>query len=304
MIYAAIASNLAIAISKYAAAVFTGSAAMLAEAFHSTVDSGNELLLLLGVRRSARPPDADHPFGHGKELYFWSFLVSILVFGMGGGVSVYEGISRLLTPKATEYERWNYIVLGLSAIFEGYSWYISRQELRQRKKPGETLWRVIRRSKDPTVFTVFLEDSAALVGISIAFLGIFLGARLHNPYLDPAASILIGLLLAGVAVLMASETSALLVGESANRDQLDRVAKIIRSEAEIEAVGDLLTMQLGPEQVLLTVAIKFRPNLTVRELESTVDRLEKRIRQEEPSIVRIFIEAESLRGSIPSPQVA
>ena len=304
VIYAAIAANLAIAISKFVAALVTGSSAMLAEAFHSTADTGNELLLLLGIKRSERPPDSDHPFGHGKELYFWSLLVAIFIFGVGGGVSFYEGFSRVLRPKPISNPVWNYAVLGAAAVFEGYSWFIARRALNSQRKPGDTLWRVIRRSKDPTVFTVFLEDSAALIGIGIAFLGIFLGQLFNNPYLDPTASMLIGVLLAAVAILLAMESGALLVGESANSDQIRRVREIIRSEPAVEAVGDLLTMQLGVDQVLLTIAIKFRRDLGVPQIESTIDHLERRIRQEEPTIKRIFIEAESLRGETAQPRVA
>ena len=277
---------------------------MLAEAFHSTADTGNELLLLVGIKRSERPPDSDHPFGHGKELYFWSLLVAIFIFGLGGGVSFYEGFSRVLRPKPISNPVWNYAVLGAAAVFEGYSWFIARRALNSQRKPGDTLWRVIRRSKDPTVFTVFLEDSAALIGIGIAFVGIFLGQLFNNPYLDPTASMLIGVLLAAVAILLAMESGALLVGESANSDQIRRVREIIRSEPAVEAVGDLLTMQLGVDQVLLTIAIKFRRDLGVPQIESTIDRLERRIRQEEPSIKRIFIEAESLRGETAQPRVA
>jgi cation diffusion facilitator family transporter len=304
VIYAAIAANLAIAISKFVAAVFTGSSAMLAEAFHSTADTGNELLLLLGIKRSQRPADSDHPFGHGKELYFWSLVVAIFIFGVGGGVSFYEGVSRVLRPRSTNNPGWNYAVLCTAAAFEGYSWYIARRALESQKKRGETLWRVILRSKDPTVFTVFLEDSAALMGIAIAFLGIFLGQVFRNPYFDAVASMVIGLLLAAVALVLAMESGALLVGESANPDLIRRVRKIISSEPAVEVVGDILTMQLGVDQVLVAVTVKFRRDLSVPQIESTIDRLERRIRQEEPTIKRIFIEAESLRGQASQSRVA
>jgi len=192
----------------------------------------------------------------------------------------------------------------MAGAFEGYSWYIARRALESQKKRGETLWRVIRRSKDPSVFTVFLEDSAALIGIALAFLGIFLRQMPHNPYLDPIASMLIGVLLGAVALVLATESGALLVGESADPDQIRRVREIISSEPSVEAVGDLLTMQLGVDQVLLAATIKFRPDLSVSELESSIDRIERRIRQEEPTIKRIFIEAESLRGQAPQTRVA
>jgi cation diffusion facilitator family transporter len=296
VVYAAIAANIGIALGKYAAALFTGSSSMLAEAFHSTVDSGNELLLLLGMRRSERPPDAGHPFGHGKEVYFWSLLVAIFIFGIGGGFSLYEGFTRLIEGQAPTGTKWNYIVLALAALLEGYSWWVSRRELVARKKPHETIWQCIQRSKDPTVFTVFIEDSAALAGIALAFLGITLTQVTGNPAFDAVGSIAVGLLLAVVAVMLAMESRKLLVGERADTDQINRVREVIAAEPAVERVGDLLTMQLGPEEVLLNVAIKFRRGQNVQDLETTIDNLERRIRAEEPSIKRIFIEAESLRS--------
>ena len=300
VVYAAIAANIGIALSKYAAALFTGSSSILAEAFHSTVDSGNELLLLLGIRRSERPPDAGHPFGHGKEVYFWSLLVAIFIFGIGGGFSLYEGCSRLMEPHAPTGLKWNYVVLGIAASLESYSWWVSRRELLARRKPQETIWQCIQRSKDPTVFTVFIEDSAALAGIALAFLGIALTQLSGNPVYDALGSIAVGLLLAVVAVMLAMESRKLLVGERADTDQISRVRQVIAAEPAVERVGDLLTMQLGPEEVLLNVAIKFRRGQKVQDLETTIDNLERRIRAEEPTIKRIFIEAESLRGQAPT----
>jgi cation diffusion facilitator family transporter len=292
VIYAAIIANAAIALGKFLVAFITGSSAMLAEAFHSTVDTGNELFLLLGKKRSERPPDAAHPFGHGKELYFWTLLVGVLIFGLGGGLSIYEGISRILRPQAVQHTGWNYFVLAVAAVFESYSWYVAYAELRSQKSPNESMFRLIRRSKDPTVFTVFLEDSAALVGIVLAFLGILLSSQLESPYFDPAASILIGLVLIAVAVFLIWESRALLVGESADAEQLSRVRAILASEPDIERVGELLTMQLGPDQVLLTVALRLQDRPGVREVESIIERIERHIRSEEPSIARIFIETE------------
>jgi len=300
VLYVAIAANFAIALSKYVAAAFTGSSAMLAEAFHSTADSCNELLLIFGIKRSQRPPDELHPFGHGKELYFWSLVVAIVIFGLGGGFSLHGGISRLWNPTPTTTPAWNYIVLGIAFLFEGYSWLVARRELMTRRRHGQSLWRVIRTSKDPTVFTVFLEDSAALIGIAIALLGIALGQILHNPYWDPGASVLIGLVLIGIAVLLANESRDLLLGERAHLGQIRRVKKLIRAEPSVEEVGDLFTMQLGPEQVLLAVALRFNVNLRVKELETTIDRLERKIRRQEPEIKRIFIEAESLKRGLTS----
>ena len=296
VIYAAIVANLAIAASKFVAAAFTRSSAMLAEAVHSTVDTGNELLLLLGMKRSRRPAEPLHPFGHGKALYFYSLLVAVYIFGAGALLAVYQGISRLRYPEPPLHLGWNYLVLALSAAFELYSWRISYRELRRQKDPDESTWDEIIGSKDPTIFTVFLEDSAGFVGTVLAFLGLFLGQTLHSRYFDPAASILIGLLLAAVALLLGRESGALLIGERTNRAVIRRAKKIITADRAVEQVGDILTMQLGPNQVLLTVDIRFRRGLDVQQLESAIDRIENRIRQQEPRIERIFIEADSLKG--------
>jgi len=304
VIYAAIVANVAIAICKFVAAAITGSSAMLAEAFHSTADSGNELLLLLGIKRSTRPPDALHPYGHGKALYFYSLLVAVYIFGVGGGLAVYEGVSHLKHPEIPTHPGWSYAVLALAAVFDFYSWRISYRELRARKDPNESTWDEIIGGKDPTVFTVFLEDSAGLLGVLLAFLAIFLGRQLNNPYLDPVASIVIGLVLAVLAVFLGRESGALLVGERTNRASIECLNEIIRADPAVEEVGDLLTMQLGPEQVLLTVNIQFRRKLTLEQLESAIERIEARIRREQPSVQRIFIEAESFKPEKSSSKAA
>ena len=246
VVYVALASNLAIALCKFVAATFTGSSAMLAEAVHSTVDTGNELLLLLGIRRSARPPDSLHPFGHGKVLYFYSLLVAVYIFGFGGTLAVYEGISHLRKEARLSHVGWSYAVLAFAAVFETYSWWISYQELRRRKGPDKSTWDEVVGSKDPTVFTVFLEDSAALIGIVLAFLGIFLSQVFDKWYFDPIASILIGVLLACVAFVLGRESGALLVGERTNRSKIRRIRTVILEDEDVEDVGDILTMQLGP----------------------------------------------------------
>ena len=304
VIYAAIVANVAIAICKFVAAAITGSSAMLAEAFHSTADSGNELLLLLGIKRSTRPPDALHPYGHGKALYFYSLLVAVYIFGVGGGLAVYEGVSHLKHPEIPSHPGWSYAVLALAAVFDFFSWRISYRELRARKDPNESTWDEIKGGKDPTVFTVFLEDSVGLLGVLLAFLAIFLGRQLNNPYLDPIASIVIGLVLAVLAVFLGRESGALLVGERTNRASIERLNEIIRADPAVEEVGDLLTMQLGPEQVLLTVNIQFRRKLTLEQLESAIERIEARIRREQPSVQRIFIEAESFKPEKSSSKAA
>ena len=295
VVYVGLIANLAMAIAKYIAAFATGSSSMLAEAFHSTADSGNELLLLIGIKRSARPPDALHPFGHGKLLYFYALLVAVYIFGVGGGLAVHEGISRLRHPSFSGHPLWNYAVLFLAACFEAYSWRISYRELVSHKDPNESVWDQIKGSKDPAVFIVFLEDTAGIIGTLIAFLGIFFGHAFNNPYLDPIGSIMIGALLACVALILGREIGALLVGERTNRSKIRRVKELITADEAVERVGDILTMQLGPDQVLLTVDIRFQRNLTMDQLESVIDRLEKKIREQEPSIQRIFIEAESFK---------
>jgi cation diffusion facilitator family transporter len=272
---------------------------MLAEAFHSTADIGNELLLLLGMRRSVRPADPLHPYGHGKVLYFYSLLVAVYIFAFGGTLAFYRGITHFMHPELSRHAGWNYSILALAAAVDAYSWRISYRVLLEQKDPNEGIWDEIIGSKDPTIFTVFLEDSAALIGAFLAFLGIFLGHFLHNPYLEPVASILIGLLLTAVAILLGRESGALLVGERTNRARIERVRRIIQAEPLVEGVGDLLTMQLGPDQVLLNVDIKFRRGLDVPQLESTIDRIEDRIRRKEPAIKRIYIEADSLKCTRP-----
>jgi cation diffusion facilitator family transporter len=295
VVYAAIFANLAIAASKFGGYLFTRSSAMLAEAVHSSVDTGNELLLLFGMKRSRRPADKLHPFGHGKSLYFYSLLVAVYIFGIGGGMTFWEGVSRLRNPEPATHVLWNYIILGFAAVFESYSWTVSRRELMARRRHEESLWRRILNSKDPSVFTVFMEDSASLVGILLAFLGILLSQLTQNPLWDALASILIGITLAVVAVFLGRESGALLVGEGAHEAEVEDIRKIIEQEPAVERVGDLLTMQLGPEEILLNADIQFRNGLSVPELESTIDRLESRIRQSQPAIKRIFLEAESLR---------
>jgi len=297
VVYSGLIANVAIAICKFVAAGLTGSSAMLAEAFHSAADAGNEFLLWIGIRRSMRPPDALHPYGHGKALYFYSLLVAVYIFGIGGGLAVHEGISHLRHPQLSTHAGWNCLVLALSAGFDFYSWRVSYRVLRAKKDPDESLWDEIIGGKDPTIFTVFLEDSAGLVGAGLAFIAIFLGQRFKNPYFDPIASILIGLVLAVMAFFLGRESGALLIGERTNRARIRRVNEVIQSDEAVQHVGEILTMQLGPEQVLLNVEIQFQKGLTLDRLESAIDRIEARIREVEPTIQRIFIEAESFKKS-------
>jgi len=305
VVYSGLIANIAIAVCKYVAAAVTGSSAMLAEGFHSTADAGNELLLLVGLKKSSRPPDAQHPYGHGKVLYFYSLLVAVYIFGIGGGLAIHEGISRLRHPQLSSRPGWNYAVLALSAAFDFYSWRVSYRELRRRKHPDESLWEEIVGGKDPTIFTVFLEDLASLLGAGLAFLAIFLGQAFKNPYFEPMASIMIGLVLAVTAFFLGRESGALLVGERTNRTVIRRVNQVIEEDPAVERVGDLLTMQLGPQRVLLNVDIQFRKGLDLAQLEAAIDRIEARIREVEPMVQHIFIEAESFkRGARPGHEAA
>jgi cation diffusion facilitator family transporter len=298
VIYAAIVANLGIAISKFVVAAITGSAAMLAEGIHSAVDTGNELLLLVGESKSARPADAKHPFGYGKELYFWALIVALSIFSLGGGLSIYHGIESLRHPEPLQDPTWNYVVLGVSALFEGYSWNVSRKALNTLRKPGASLWQAVHASKDASVFTVFIEDTAALIGLGIAALGIALGHAFNNPYFDPAASVLIGLLLVGAAFTLARETGALLVGESIGLDATRKVREVFEKDPAIDSVTSLLSMQLGPDEALLTAAVQFRRGMRIDEVEDAIERLEKAVMAFYPSIKHIYFESGALRSAM------
>ncbi len=291
-IFAAIAGNLAIAATKLVAAFFTGSSAMLSEGIHSLVDTGNGGLLLLGFRMSQKPPDANHPFGHGKELYFWSLVVAILIFALGGGMSVYEGITHLSHPPV-HHSIWNYVVLGFAIVFESISFYFAYQAFRN-EMGGQGVFKTIRASKDPTTFTVLFEDTAALLGLIVAFLGIFLGHQLNNPYLDGVASIIIGVILAVVAGFLAYESKGLLIGEGVDPAVLASIRAIAGHDPAVQEVRKSLTMHFSPNDVLLTLDIGFKKHLTAEKIAAAVNRLEEKIRERHPEIKHIFIEAQSL----------
>jgi cation diffusion facilitator family transporter len=297
VIYAAIVANLGIAAAKFTVAAVTGSAAMLAEGIHSAVDTGNELLLLVGEKIAGHKPDARHPFGYGKAVYFWALIVALSVFTLGGGLSIYHGIHSLREPAPLEDPFWNYVVLGVAFLFEGYSWNVSRRALNSNRLPGATLWQTVKASKDASVFTVFIEDSAALIGILVAAGGIWLGHLLDNPYIDPAASIAIGLLLVGAAWTLARETGGLLVGESVGVEQTGQLKELFQADPDLETVGQLMTMQLGPDDVLLTAAVRFRRGMRIDEVDLAIARLERAVRAVDPAIRRVYFEAAALRSA-------
>ena len=265
---------------------------MLSEAIHSVVDTGNGGLMLLGVRRSRKPPDFDHPFGHGRELYFWTLIVAVLVFAVGGGMSVYEGVTHVRHPATQESAAWSYSVLAVAAVFEGTSWVFGWKAFSaERGRRG--VFEAIHVSKDPTSFSVLLEDSAALVGLLLAFLGIFLGRRLDMPQLDGVASALIGLLLCAVAVVMAYESKGLLVGEGLDRESLKELRALVESDSDVESVQHLYTLYQGAHEVLLTIELHFRDTLSAVDVRRAVLRLRENIRAKQPDIARVYFGAES-----------
>ena len=295
-IYAAMAANGAIALTKFFAASITGSSAMLSEGIHSVVDTGNELLLLLGIKLSKRPADDSHPFGYGQELYFWTLIVSLFIFAIGGGMSIYEGINHLQHPEPLSDPFWNYMVLGFAVLFEGYSWNIALQEFLANKKE-DSFWTAIRASKDPTIFTILFEDTAALIGLFVAFVGVFCGHLFGNVYLDGVASIVIGVILCGVALLLAAESKGLLIGEGADAETVASIRKITNEDRAVEKVLRVLTLHFGPQEILLNLEIEFIEDLETEELALAVERLESSINSQHPDIENIFIEAKSISAS-------
>ena len=292
-IYGAIAANVAIAASKFVAAYFTGSSAMLSEGIHSLVDSGNGGLILYGVRQAEKPADRRHPFGRSKELYFWALIVAILVFSVGGGMSFYEGIEHLKQPAPLTDPTWNYWVLGLSLVFEGISCFLAFKAF-NADRGDAGFWETLRRSKDPSVFAILLEDLAALLGLVIALAGVYFGHLLNNSSLDGVASIAIGVLLVGVALFLIYKTKRLLVGTGVDDETVDAIEALVRAQPNIDQVGPPLTSYLGPTDVVLALDVEFAHHLTAEEIEHAIDGLQDAIRAKYPEMKRIFIEAKAL----------
>ena len=295
VIYAALAGNALIAATKFGAAALTGSSAMLSEAIHSIVDTGDQLLMLHGLRRAARPADQRHPFGYGMEVYFWTFVVAILIFAVGAGLSLYEGIVSILDPDPITSPYVNYAVLGIAVIFEAGAWLVAFGEFRKSKGPLSYL-AAVRDSKDPIVFTVLFEDSAALLGLVVAFLGIFLARQLDMPELDGVASILIGVILASTAALLAHESKGLLIGESASPALVAGISRIVGGETGVVRVNELLTMHLGPLDVLVNLSLDFADGMSSSEVEASISEIERQVKTTHPEVSRVFIEAQSWRA--------
>jgi cation diffusion facilitator family transporter len=295
-VVAAIAANLIIAIIKFIAAAITGSSAMISEGIHSLVDTGNGILVLHGMKSARQPADETHPFGYGKSLYFWTNIVAITIFGIGGGMSLYEGITALQhaaegaepgDPTAA------YIVLGISLLVEGGSFFVAIKHFREAKGDRSS-WQYIKQSKDPSLYTVVLEDSAAMLGLLFAFFGIFLGHLLSNPYLDGLASIAIGLLLMSVAGVLASRTKGLIIGEGMNPAELADIRRRVESDPAVERAGDILTMYMGPHDLLVNMGVCFVAGTTAEEMHEAIQRIEADLQKAYPETNRVYIEAESL----------
>lgn len=292
VIYAALVGNALIAVTKFTASVITGSSAMLSEAIHSLVDTGNQGLLLYGIKRASKPADKEYPFGYGKEIYFWSFIVAILIFALGAGVSIYEGIRHMISPEPIRNPMVNYIVLGLALIFEGVAWYMALQEF----KRGKGKWgyfKAVQRAKDPSVFVVLFEDSAALLGLLVAFIGIVLSQVTGILWFDGLASVIIGLILASTALWLAIETKGLLIGESANNEVNQEIHAIAASYEMIDHVNEVLTLHMGPGFILVNISLDFIDSVTAADVEQTIAAIDQEIKARNELVQRVFIEAES-----------
>jgi cation diffusion facilitator family transporter len=291
VIFAALIGNFLIFLSKLGGAVWTGSSAMMSEAIHSIVDCSNQLLLLHGIKRSKKPADEAHPFGYGKELYFWVFIVAILIFAVGSGVSLYEGIHKIMNPHAVTDIYINYIILGTAIIFEGYSWSVAYIEFNKTKKEG-SIWQSVKDSKDPTIITVLFEDTAAMFGLVFALVGLFIGDYFGLPEMDGIASVLIGVILAVTAFFLAYESKGLLIGEAAHPELKEYVHQISDEHPAIDRVNEILTMHMGAQYILLNLSLDFHNNQRAGMVEETITEIENKIKVRYPYVKRIFIEAQ------------
>jgi cation diffusion facilitator family transporter len=288
-IYGAIGANVAIAVTKFVVAAITGSSAMLSEGIHSAVDTGNGVLLLVGTRLSQRPPSPEHPFGHGKELYFWSLIVAVLIFGLGGGVSFFEGVTHIRHPQPSTELRWNLIVLGAAALFEGTSFLIALRQLRRENK-GRTIWQALRTSKDPTTYTVMAEDAAALLGLAVALVGILAAHAFDEPALDGAASVVIGLILAAVAVLLVREARGLLIGEGIRVNTAREIRSLALAQPGVREAAVPLSMYIGRDEALVTLQLRFAPGLPVEQVQESIAALSREVQLRYPTIKRLSVQ--------------
>ncbi|MCB1682388.1 MAG: cation transporter [Alphaproteobacteria bacterium] len=303
VIIAALIGNVMIAVTKFIAALITGSSAMISEGIHSLVDTGNQVLLLLGLKKAQKPPDERFPFGHGKEVYFWSFVVALLLFAMGSGLSIYEGIEHIRKPAEIHNPALNYIVLSIAIFFEASSCYVAMTEF--NKVRGDTDFiNSIKQGKDPAFFVVLFEDIAAMAGLVVALIGITISHVTGNPVWDGVASLGIGAVLGFTAIFLAYETKSLLIGEAANPEMVRSIRQMISDLPEVSGVNEVLTLHMGPEFVLVTISADFEDNLPVGNIEKVIQQIDIRIKQKHPLVKRVFIEAESAKKKSPEPQAA
>ncbi len=297
VVVAALFGNGLIAITKFIASFISGSTAMMSEAIHSVVDTGNQGLLLFGMKRATKPADDQHPFGYGMELYFWSFVVAILIFAVGAGVSIVEGVEKIMHPHELHKPYINYIVLGFAMIFEGVAWWIAFKEF-NRLRNDDGVVEALQQSKNPTIFTVLMEDSAAMLGLFVAFIGVFISHVFHMPVFDGIASVMIGIILALTAAFLAYESKGLLIGEGADPKTVDAIRSKANNHPDIASINEILTMHFGPDDILLNLSLDFPNKLTAAQVEDAISELEKDIKKDFPEMKRIFIEAQSLQGHL------
>ena len=291
VLFSALAANLGIAVAKFIAAAITGSSSMLTEGFHSVVDSLNQILLLYGQRQGRKPPDEAHPFGYGRELYFWSFVVAILIFAVGAGVSIFEGWAHIKQPEPLSNPLINYIVLGVAFAMEGGSWFVAMREFAAANRTGGW-WRAVRRSKDPAGFIVLFEDTAALAGLVIAGVGVWASHAFHDPRIDGAASIVIGVLLGVVAAFLAREAKGLLIGEGASPEIVARVRAIVDGNPAITTVNHVRTIHTAPTSIFVAISADFRDSLTMGEAETLIEQIEADLKRAIPELSSIYIRPE------------
>jgi cation diffusion facilitator family transporter len=292
-IIGALVANVGVAVIKFIAAAYSGSSAMISEGIHSIVDSLNMLLLLLGNKRSQKPADAMHPFGYGKEIYFWTLVVATSLFAIGGGMAIYEGITHIMDPEPLVDPFWNYVVLAFALLFNGISWLIAFKEF-SKEHLGKNLWTAVHNSKDPGIFAILFEDTADILGLIVAFIGVYFGHLYNNPYIDGIASIVIGLILTITSLMLAYECKHLLIGESADASLIKSITEITKEDIATEKVHMPLTMHMGPHEILLALKINFKKELTSSDVATAIDRIEISIRSKHPNVKRIYIEAKSI----------
>jgi len=292
VIYAALFGNGAIAITKFFAAAFTGSSAMFSEGIHSVVDTGNQVLLLLGLKKAKKPADKNYPYGHGKEIYFWSFVVAILIFAVGSGLSLFKGIQHIKHPEVITSPHINYIVLGLAIVIEAFVFYIALKEF-NKSRGNRTYMQAIRQGKDPGMFVVLLEDLAAMLGLIVAMLGVAISQLTGNYVYDGVASVGIGIILASIAALLALETKGLLIGEAADPEVISGIESIVGKHSGVEKVNEVLTMHMGPDYILVNLSVEFNDDIRTDTMEEVIASMDQEIKQTFKNIKRVFIEAES-----------